>query len=669
MVADSFESHNVTTTMHQPGDVLNIVTLLDTGGQPQYIHLLPTVNINPTVNFVIHDLSKDLNEQVLVEYSEHGKHTFQPYHLSYTNLDMIKLLMSSNNDCIEMSPQAPQLITRPGTDKYSYLCFVGTHVDKVSKEIVQKMEKTLTTLVKKSSSKASVLQHKGNILFPVDNTTAGSETSEDPIADVIRNKIENIAEKKDVYELPITWMLLELEIRQVCSNNSKFYISFNECVAIAKASQLMSNPEEVKNALIYHHLLGVLLFFDDIPGLQDYVIVDHQWWFDKLSNIISFTFQDDSLCHNEVHNLKYKGILSMAVLQKIKWDSDIKESYFLSLLAQLKIIAPLHDDGKSTDEYFIPYILPACSAEERGTIVQRYGYLQGESILVQFQSGLLPRGMFCCLVVHLLQNPPLNWEPHFTASDTDSDTHHTFSNLITYSLPNAFSLLLFDNVSHLEVQIRHQETTTIPSNIHYTVYQEMLHSLKSVCAQLNFSSQRLQAGFYCHCDENVEPHLAILPKMTSSFVYAKCSSNSLKPIKLTPSHLVWFMEDGLFNIVESPDVFQEDPLAYKTPNQPVIKRPAMRLLHEVVIPRIAADWSLVADYLEYEVEDKKVIRKKHHGDPVECCVGLLEDWLSSNKGASPKSWSKLIEVLSQINSLTSTTEKIVEDLAEAGVFV
>ena len=95
----------------------------------------------------------------------------------------------------------------------------------------------------------------------------------------------------------------------------------------------------------------------------------------------------------------------------------------------------------------------------------------------------------------------------------------------------------------------------------------------------------------------------------------------------------------------------------------------MRLLHEVVIPRIAADWSLVADYLEYEVEDKKVIRKKHHGDPVECCVGLLEDWLSSNKGASPKSWSKLIEVLSQINSLTSTTEKIVEDLAEAGVFV
>ena len=94
----------------------------------------------------------------------------------------------------------------------------------------------------------------------------------------------------------------------------------------------------------------------------------------------------------------------------------------------------------------------------------------------------------------------------------------------------------------------------------------------------------------------------------------------------------------------------------------------MRLLHEVVIPRIAADWSLVADYLEYEVEDKKLIKEKCRDDPLKCCVELLENWLSTDKGVSPKSWSKLIEILRQIKSLTSTTEKIVQDLAKAGVF-
>ena len=54
---------------HQPGEVLNIITLLDTGGQPEYIHLLPTINIYPTVTFVVHDLSKSLADQVLVEHS------------------------------------------------------------------------------------------------------------------------------------------------------------------------------------------------------------------------------------------------------------------------------------------------------------------------------------------------------------------------------------------------------------------------------------------------------------------------------------------------------------------------------------------------------------------------------------------------------------------------
>ena len=95
----------------------------------------------------------------------------------------------------------------------------------------------------------------------------------------------------------------------------------------------------------------------------------------------------------------------------------------------------------------------------------------------------------------------------------------------------------------------------------------------------------------------------------------------------------------------------------------------MRLLHEIVVPRIAADWSIVADYLEYEVVYKQVIKERCHNDPERCCVELLEDWLSSDRGVSPKSWSRLIEALKGIKSLTATTEKIIQDLANAGVVI
>ena len=142
---------------HHAGKVLNIITLLDTGGQPEYIHLLPTINIYPTVTFVIHDLSKSLSDQVVVEYSQHGKHMFMPYHLSYSNFDMIKLLMSAANDSVERpASDIPKLVTTPGSNEKSYICLVGTHVDKVSEEKVNEVENELNTLVNMTHCEAVV---------------------------------------------------------------------------------------------------------------------------------------------------------------------------------------------------------------------------------------------------------------------------------------------------------------------------------------------------------------------------------------------------------------------------------------------------------------------------------------------------------------------------------
>ena len=167
------------------------------------------------------------------------------------------------------------------------------------------------------------------------------------------------------------------------------------------------------------------------------------------------------------------------------WEGDIKMEYFLLLLAHLKIIAPLHGD-----EYFIPYILPACSTQQQDEVLLQYGELQGDSLLVQFQSGLLLRGLFCCLVVHLLQSPLLDWKLHFS----EGDDYHVFSNLITFSIQNAFFLILLDKVSYLEIQIRHNLisfATTSAVAVHPDVYGKIMKALSAVCDQLNFDFQRV----------------------------------------------------------------------------------------------------------------------------------------------------------------------------------
>ncbi|XP_065919124.1 uncharacterized protein [Dysidea avara] len=643
MLDPSFVVPALRTVTHQPGEVLNMITILDTGGQPEYIHLLPTINIYPTITFIVHDLSKRLDDQVLVEYSQHGKHVFVPYHLSYSNMDMIKLLVSTANDSMERPPSdIPYLVTTPGSKNTSYICFVGTHADTVPKDAVIETEEQLSTLVSNAKCKDAVwYKEDGHVLFAVDNTTAG-EVTEDPIANVLRTKIEEVAAEVDVYEQPIMWMLLQLEIQEACATKQKSYITVNECIKIAQDTGLISNEDEVKSLLLYYHLLRVLIYFEGVPGLCDYVIVDQQWWFDKLSNIISSAFQQSKLKFQAVEKLKFEGILSKELLQCIKWEDEIKEEFFLSLLVHMKIIATVATGNDNKEQYFIPFVLPTYNLEHSGILAQ-YGHLQGESLLIRFHSGLIPRGLFCSLIVELIQNPPEGWHPHLS----EKEIRHTFSNLISFSLPNACSLSLFDKVSYLKVQMRHPEDK-FQFPVHNIAYSQLVEALVQTCVHLNFDHSKLQYGCLCDCGKITEDHIAVLPVTSQSLLYAECSSSTVYHMKLSPSHTVWLSKEQTL---------------------PTTKGPAMKLIHEVVVPRIAAHWSLVADYLEYELEYKLVIRKQGHDNPIDCCVILLEDWLSGNRGVSPKNWSKLIEVLKEIKSLKGTTEKIIKDLSESGVIL
>lgn len=151
---------------HQTGEALNVITILDTGGQPEYLHLLPTVNIQPAITFLIHDLSKKLEEKVTVKCSEHGKPVFEPFHLQYSNSDMIKFLMCSINDSIEKPDlKVPELVTIPGNCSASYLCFVETHADKVDRETIQIVDNTLTNMVEKLDCRAAIWQNENNGVY------------------------------------------------------------------------------------------------------------------------------------------------------------------------------------------------------------------------------------------------------------------------------------------------------------------------------------------------------------------------------------------------------------------------------------------------------------------------------------------------------------------------
>ena len=88
----------------------------------------------------------------------------------------------------------------------------------------------------------------------------------------------------------------------------------------------------------------------------------------------------------------------------------------------------------------------------------------------------------------------------------------------------------------------------------------------------------------------------------------------------------------------------------------------MKHLHQLVIPNVAAQWKMVADYLEFKLPIIKVIEEQCRNDPVKCCTELFRQWLSTDYGVGPRTWSKLIKTLKEIKQLSMVTKEIEQKL-------
>ena len=90
-------------------------------------------------------------------------------------------------------------------------------------------------------------------------------------------------------------------------------------------------------------------------------------------------------------------------------------------------------------------------------------------------------------------------------------------------------------------------------------------------------------------------------------------------------------------------------------------------MHKLVIPKVSYCWKTIGDHLEYPIEKKKEIEERQRGDPSKCCVELMEDRLTSDRGVAPKTWHKLVLDLKEIEDLSSVACHIEQSLIRKGL--
>ena len=95
----------------------------------------------------------------------------------------------------------------------------------------------------------------------------------------------------------------------------------------------------------------------------------------------------------------------------------------------------------------------------------------------------------------------------------------------------------------------------------------------------------------------------------------------------------------------------------------------MRPLYKLVIPKVSAHWDVVLTNLQYDLAFKQELDRRFNGNPRQCCVALLEDWISSNRGVSPKTFTKLLEVLCTINDIAPFMTDMIDGFKKEGITI
>ena len=109
--------------------------------------------------------------------------------------------------------------------------------------------------------------------------------------------------EKLIVGTPVSWVLF----RKVIQLFDKNVINLEEAHAIVVACKIPH--DDVPKVLLFYHDLGVVLFYPNITGLRNKVIINPKWFVDMLGKVLTLDGQADGQTRLMWTLLQEKGIL------------------------------------------------------------------------------------------------------------------------------------------------------------------------------------------------------------------------------------------------------------------------------------------------------------------------------------------------------------------------
>lgn len=521
----------------------------DTGGQPEFMDMLPALTIGPALYLLFCKLTDDLKSRYTVSYLSSSGESTTPEESTYTMEELLLTALASIS-CFKSSSSTPQVSSDKTTTssnaeelltscKSSLAYIVGTHKDKVSEQEIDEFDEKLQQSIRSTDFfREGLVQFASEkrMVLPIDNMNGG----ESEIKKIKTFLEEGMKQHFKKLLIPAAWLVLSLCLRKREERTASLQS------VLQLAAKLGIPKGDVKSALQFlYHYAGVLMYFPDLEELKDIVICDTQVVYDSTTNLIVNTFKFGRVGKAASERFRKTGQFS---LEDIRGATESVSGDFIpiqklvKLLEHLNIIAPIVQSNPSPSaspqkpevSYFMPCVLQNSTHDEldQWWASASIDPLSPAPLFIRYKCGYVPIGVFPAMIASLAgQKAPRmiydgikkNRVQFLFGSDFDTVT-------------------LISHPRYYAVHITRMPDAGTPIREVCSRIRALIEStLKTVTSHMNYGFHvEYQLSFECPSHPG-RKHLCVVESDDSSSRFMLCLENmdNQQPKKMQRQHLVW----------------------------------------------------------------------------------------------------------------------------------
>ena len=591
---------------------LEMAHMIDTGGQPELMEVMPCLIHNADLAIALLNLEYGLSELQQVDYHEKGEGYRRKTPSRLSSRDIILKLTST-------------LHGKKSLHEPFRLLIVATHRDCVEGDLearVETLNRELRSLLLPTFENELLLFEKPNkIAFVLD--LKNPDDSDKTSLELIRREVGKPGLGK-TFETPISFFVFEQDLLLFAESEARRDIlSLDECKTVGE--RLKMNQEMVLAALVLFHRQNTFLYFHHV--LPNHVFIKPQVPLDIVNSIVAFSYKKLQGVPAKLVSQLENGIITEELLGYDQISPHFQTGVYevqdaIRLFCHTLTIAPLHHEEDATcpvpdseREYLMMCLKPSIPDQE----LHRHIPTSSDTVplVVRFRSGCVPLGCFGSTISCLLSK--YRWEVVRGEDGAPNCLAHNIAFLHDPQL--LVDVLLVNFTQYLELHISSDlGIHRLPPDTCSLVLTTVLGAIEKVFEIMRLGGDKMgiSPAVLCPCTKVKQKHFARFTRCGSEY-FLRCSQTTSEPDE---KQMLWMGNETANTKPTLPQLMR-----LKIPEKVGVKYGKLGTL------LLNDDTGCLVDIAE----------KSCHYQSDDIVTSILRKWLQ--EGPTPVTWSNLIQVL------------------------